>query len=84
MNISGGSKIVFLTLGGYDYIGILNDSIGPFMLFPGGNTVVPGIEYWEATQATSCQVEAQYYIRDVNNNQLVRLFGTRPANIIRR
>lgn len=84
MNFNANDKIVILLFGGDEYIQELNNSLGPFTMFPGGNGCSPTVTGWECQQACSCSVDNTFYIRDLNGNKIPRLVGTRPPNLLKR
>lgn len=84
LKISTNDDLVICTLGGNDYIAVLNTPSSPYTLFPGANTVTPGVELWSCTGDEDVSINDTIYIRDNSNVHIVRINGPRPRNVVRR
>jgi hypothetical protein len=76
--------VVILTCGGADYIRVITTPTSPYTIFPGANTVIPGVELWRCTADEDVTIDVNKYIRDNSNLDYYAIVGPRPRNIVRR
>jgi len=84
MKFEDHDPIVILTHGGEDYIQEVEDAGSSFQLYPGGSTVSPNKELWEADGDTECTVSNSDYIRDELSTHFLKIVGSRPRNLVQR
>ena len=84
MKFSSGVDIVILVDQGESYIQQCSNTNSPHTITPGGNGVIPAVEWWSAGSNTSCSVDDNKYITDGNGSKFYQIVGPRPRNIFKR